>query len=248
MKNLLDTKDFSDLLENNTSGNKNTTSISSKSEKIDDGFDTKLFESKMISKSREKNISLQNYERKYISISELVDCLRKCYFFRKKIIVDNNWIYPYLDLINENGNFIHEYIQKLYNFEEIEKTIISKKYNVKGRVDGINKKFLLELKTIDPEEFKSNPFKKEFYAQAMIGAYILNSEYEYNLLGITIVCINRNLKEIKKYTFKIDNNFAKYMLSRALILNNCLEKNIIPNKTEDKNKCKFCLYKKQCSN
>lgn len=245
MKNLLNEEDFSDLLISNT-GDKASITNSSEKSKPNNGFNIKSFESKMIKILKEKEEASKNYERTYISITELTDCLRKCYFFRKKIIVENKWFYPYLDIINENGNFIHSYIQKIYNFEESEKTIISKKYNVKGRVDGINEKALLEIKTIDPEEFKLNPLKKEFYAQAMIGAYILNTDYQYSLECINIICVNRNLKQIKSFVFEINNNFAKYMLSRALILSNCLNKNIIPNKTEDIKKCEFCNYKKHC--
>ena len=113
------------------------------------GFDVEKFENMMRSRLIDDYKKLQSYERPYISVTELFYCLRKSYYNRLKYTTDlkKQFNFAYLDLINRVGNTIHDYVQEIYNFTETEKTVVTDKYRVKGRVDAIYDKFLYEFKT-----------------------------------------------------------------------------------------------------
>ena len=212
------------------------------------GFDVNKFESLMREQLVNENQKMQNYERPYISVTELFNCLRQKYYIRKKYKVDieKQFDFSYLLLINEVGNTVHSLIQKLYDHTEIEKTIISKKYNVKGRVDGIKNNFILEYKTIDEAKFEGKHIESHYF-QGLIYAYILNSEYDYKIDTITIVYITRNLKRIVPFDLPIDDNKAIQFLKVAPILKNCLDKNSVPDPlNSDEEQCKWCQYKIYC--
>ena len=216
--------------------------------KKSDGFDVLTFESLMRAKLIEEYKKSQSYERPYISVSELCSCIRQCYYSRMKYPVNLNKLYTfsYLYLIQKVGNVIHKVIQELYNFTEVEKTIVSEKFKVKGRVDGIRNDFLFEIKSIDLEKFK-NQYVKEHYIQSVIYAYILNNEYNYNIKTITIIYVLRNLKNIVPFDLPIDNRLAESVLSKALTLKSALETSQVPDPFGSTDElCKFCMYKKQC--
>ena len=122
------------------------------------GFVVENFESLMRSKLVDEHKKRQSYDRPYISVTELFTCIRQNYYARKKYDIDikKQYGFSYLHLINNIGNKVHDYIQELYNHTEVEKTLVSEKYKVKGRVDGIRDNFLLEYKTIDENKFKGN--------------------------------------------------------------------------------------------
>ncbi len=214
-----------------------------------EGFDVYKFESLMRSKLIDGHIRGQSYERPYISVSELYSCVRKTYYNRMKYSVDLNkqYQFSYLYLINQIGNEVHNLIQSLYDHTEVEKTIISEKFKVKGRVDGIRDNFLLEYKTIDKNKFK-NKYEKYHYIQGIIYAYILNVEYNYNIDTITIVYIFRDLKKIIPFDLSIDNKRAESYLKRAPLIIKSISNKIVPDPIgADKDQCEWCSYKKYCS-
>lgn len=216
--------------------------------KKSDGFDVSTFELMMRAKLIEEHKKMQSYERPYISVTELISCTRQCYYNRMKYPVNNKQLYTfsYLYIIQKVGNTIHDIIQGLYNFSETEKTVVSERYKVKGRVDGIRDSFIFEIKSIDPEKFK-NKYVREHYMQAVIYAYILNKEYSYNIKTITIIYVMRNLKKIVPFDLPLDDKLAESLLSKAPILKSSLDSNQVPDPFgATKEMCKYCLYVNQC--
>ena len=212
------------------------------------GFNVLEFESLMRAKLIESFRNSQNYERPYISVGELYSCLRQCYYTRMKYTVNEDKLYKfsYLYLILEVGKLVHNIIQELYEFTEIEKVIISEKYKVKGRVDGIKDNYLLEIKTIDTLKFK-NTYIKEHYIQSVIYAYILNTEYKYSIDTITLIYATRDLKRIIPFDLPINNELARAALNRAPILKNALNTLKVPEPIgATKDLCTFCLYLDHC--
>jgi len=212
------------------------------------GFVVKDFESLMRAKLIDQHKKMQSYERPYISVTELFNCLRKNYYSRKKYDIDisKEYNFSYLYMINKVGNTVHDLIQGLYDHTEVEKPIISEKYKVKGRVDGIRTNFVLEYKTIDESKFQGK-YIPNHYNQGIIYAYILNSEYGYKIDTITIVYIIRNLKKIIPFDLPIDSKKAIEFLNLGPILINCLQNNIVPEPlNSDKEQCHWCQYKKYC--
>ena len=212
------------------------------------GFDVKEFESLMRAKLVDEHKRMQSYDRPYISVSELLSCIRQKYYVRMKYPVDikQQYSFSYLYLINKVGNKVHDIIQDLYYHTEVEKTIISEKYKVKGRADGIRHNFLNEYKTIDEKKFNGK-YNARDYHQAIIYAHILNTEYNYKIDTITIVYIIRNLKRIVPFDLSINSELAIEFLNRAPILRNCITEHHVPEPIgSDKEQCKYCSYKKNC--
>lgn len=212
------------------------------------GFSIKKFETMMRSKLIEEHKKSQSYERPYISVSELTNCLRQCYYYRMRYPVNLNEMYnfSYLFLIQKVGNKIHSVIQGIYGFSEVEKTVVSEKYKVKGRVDGIQESFLFEIKSVDAIKIV-NTYVKEHYLQGLVYAYILNTEYEYEIKTITIVYVKRDLKTVIPFDLPVDYKLAESLLNRAPILKSALETHQIPDPFgATKDHCKFCSFKKQC--
>lgn len=214
------------------------------------GFDLKHFESMMRAKLIDEHKKLNSYERPYISVSELYNCLRQNYYVRKRYPVNLNDLYrfPYLYLIQRVGDEVHEAVQDIYNFNEVEKTVVSEKYKVKGRLDGIRESCLFEIKTYDDKDEKiGKSYVKEHYIQANVYAYILNFEYSYNIDTIVLIYVPRSLKRVLTFDLPIDNSLAKSHLERAPVLLSCLEKTIVPEPVGAKiDHCKYCLYKGFC--
>ena len=217
--------------------------------KSTNGFDVSKLESLMRSKLIEQFTKSQEFERPYISVTEICTCLRKSYYVRKKYPVDlkQMFSFPYLYLIQRVGESVHKIIQEIFDFTEVEKTIISKKYQVKGRVDAISDNVLYEIKTVDSVKFDSKKKPTDFYNQANVYAHILNSEYDYSISIITIVCVSRNLKEVFPYDFTVNRKSAEVILTRALILKSCLENDNIPDPYgATKKECDYCNYRNYC--
>ena len=216
--------------------------------KTSKGFDIQKFEFLMRSKLIDEYKKIQTYDRPYISVSELLSCTRKCYYERKRYDVDINQMFrfSYLVLLQEVGNFVHKFIQSIYGFTENEKTVISEKYKVKGRLDSIEDNFLIEFKTVDSSDFK-NTYSIRDYNQSLIYVYILNTEYSYKISGITIVYILRSFKKVIPFDLEVDEKIGKSFLERAPLLLSCIEKGEVPEPIgaviED---CNFCFYKKFC--
>lgn len=225
-------------------------SSTNKNESGSVGFDVDKYENIMKSRLIDNYKKSQSYERPYISVTESFSCLRKTYYSRLKYETDLNkqFNFVYLDLINVIGNAIHGYIQEIYNFTEVEKTVISEKYKIKGRVDAIKDSFLYEFKTLDEKKF-SGIYIKEHYYQPIIYAYLLNSEYGYNINTITLVYFFRDNLKRRPYTIDlpIDDKVAISFLENAKFLFDCIKRKIIPetiNSTREQ--CQWCQYKKYC--
>lgn len=214
-------------------------------------FNVNDFEELMRKKLIEKHISYQNYERPYISVSELYNCLRQNYFVRKKYQIDirKQYNFSYLYFIQHVGNTIHDVIQELYNFDESEKTVLSEKFKVKGRVDSIKGSTVFEIKSIDSSKFKGKAIKEHIF-QGMVYAYILNTEYNYNIKNITIIYVIRTLKSIHPIDIDMDMKLGENLITRAPLLLDALNKNsIIDPIGATKEQCKWCSFRdKFCKN
>lgn len=214
------------------------------------GFSVEKFESMMRSKLVDSYKKLQSYERPYVSVSELYNCMRKNYYYRLRYEIDvkQEFSFSYLYLIQKVGDTIHEVAQDIYDFSEIEKTVVSEKYKVKGRADAIKDEFVYEIKSIDTKKFKGKFFREHYY-QPLIYAYILNHEYNYNIKYATIIYIQRDLKTIIPFDIPIDDKLALELLNRSKVLRNCLSSKNVPEPIgATKEQCVFCAYKKFCEN
>ena len=163
----------------------------------------------------------------------------------------NNSTHPNADHAIPSGKSLPSsaiYLQKIYDFDEVEKTIISEIYHVKGRVDAIKDVSLIEIKTIDDKQYEEAPGpKKEHYVQANIGAFLLNKELNYNLKNITLIYVFRSLKRVETYNFLYNENVAKLYLERAKLIYQYIRTNTVPVlDKKDLDKCKFCEYKRYC--
>ena len=190
----------------------------------------------------------KKYRKKYISVTELLSCPKKVFYNRKNYSIDLNEEFRFanLYLIRNIGNAVHNSIQKIYKFDECEKTVISEKFNVKGRIDAILGKSIIELKTTDKEKHQDE-YDRNHYYQGIIYAYILNNECGYEITNISIVYIFRDLKTIKVYNLPTDNDLAKSFLDRSLVISNCLKNDIVPTITDiPESECTWCLYTKYC--
>ena len=214
------------------------------------GFSVKKFLGMMRSKLIEEHKKLQSYERPYISVTELCNCLRQCYYVRMRYTVNlaRQYNYPYLMMIQKVGNEIHDVIQNLYDFAETEKTVVSERFKVKGRVDAIRESFLCEIKSIDDQKF-NNTYIQEHFVQANVYAYILNTEYDYKIDTITLIYVMRSLKRIVAYDLPINDKLAESVLNRGPILKSALETSQVPDPFgATKAICKYCLFKEPCKN
>jgi CRISPR/Cas system-associated exonuclease Cas4 (RecB family) len=214
------------------------------------GFDVHKFESLMRSRLIDEYKRIQGYERPYISVGELYTCLRKNYYTRLRFAVDvkEMFRFAYLYLIQRIGNEIHSIVQELYDFAETEKTVVSEKYKVKGRVDGIRDIYLHEIKSFDTGKF-SNKYEYDHYLQANIYAYILNSEYGYKLKKVVLIYVLRDLKTIVPFDLPVDEDLAKSHLKRAPLLHAAIEKREpIDPLGATMEHCKYCSFIKFCKN
>lgn len=190
----------------------------------------------------------KKYTKKYISVTELLSCPRKIFYNRKNYSIDlqEEFKFANLYLIRNIGNAVHSSIQKIYKFDEVEKTVISEKFNVKGRIDAIIDKSIIELKTTDKDKYK-DIYDKNHYYQGIIYSYLLGSEYGYEINNISIVYIFRDFKVIKVHNLSPDPNLAKSFLDRSITVSNCLKNNVVPSITNiPEEECQWCSYKKYC--
>jgi len=189
----------------------------------------------------------KKYIKKYIYVSELILSPRIVFYNRKNISIDlqEEFKFSNLYLIRKVGNAVHSAIQKIYKFDEVEKTVISEKFNVKGRIDAILDKSIIELKTTDKEKYQDT-YDINHFNQGTIYAYIIG-EYGYEINNISIVYIYRDLKMISIHNLPPDPGLAKSFLDRSLIITDCLENNVVPSIIDiPEDECGWCSYKKYC--
>jgi CRISPR/Cas system-associated exonuclease Cas4 (RecB family) len=211
-----------------------------------EGFDVRLFEEKLVKKLIEEHKKLQSYERPYISVTEVINCLRACYYYRKKYSIDlkKKFTYPYLFVRRKVGDAVHEAIQSIYSFDEVEKTIISEKFHVKGRLDGLSDVFVIDFK---PSETLRNEVDQKHYDQGNIYATILNTEYGYSIQKVVIVYYILNFKDMQVFSNKVDLKRGLEFLKRGKLLKERIENNILidPIGATEK-ECRYCPYVKFC--
>jgi len=213
-------------------------------------FDILRFESLLRSKLIDEYKKLQSYERPYISVGELFNCLRSNYYSRLRYQVDikEQFKFAYLKILQEVGNSVHSVVQSTYDFSETEKTVVSEKYKVKGRLDALKENFLYEIKTLEEKKLEEN-YKLTHYYQGLIYSYILNTEYNYNI--DTVVLIYFYSDNLKKRPHVVDvpinNELAIMFLEKAILLQSCINKKEVPDVIgASVDQCKFCLYKNYC--
>ena len=211
-----------------------------------EGFNVRLFEEKLVKKLIEDHKKLQSYERPYISVTELFNCLRACYYYRKKYSIDlkKKFNYPYLYIRRKVGDAVHESIQDVYTFDEVEKTVISEKYNVKGRIDGVDEIFVIDFK---PSETFRDSVDQKHYDQGNIYATILNTEYGYSIEKVVIVYYLLSFKDMQVFPNKVDLDRGLEFLKRGKLLKEHLENSIVidPIGATEK-ECRYCPYVKYC--
>lgn len=214
------------------------------------GFNVDKFESLMRSRLIDGYKRMQSYDRPYVSVGELYTCMRQNYYTRLHYPIDikEQFRFAYLYLIQKIGNEIHSIIQELYDFTEIEKTVVSEKYKVKGRIDGIREIYLYEIKSFDSAKFE-NKYQQDHYLQANVYAYILNSEYGYKIKKVVLVYVMRDLKTIVPFDLPVKDDLAISLLKRAPLLHSALEKHeTIDPLGATMNHCKYCSYGNVCKN
>lgn len=214
-------------------------------------FDINEFKAKLRQKLINKYYKTREYNRPYISVTEILYCLRKAYFERMKYSVNESELFnfPQLLLIQDVGNKVHDIFQEYYNFDEVEKVLKSEEYKLKGRVDAIKNNTVFELKTVDPFEFNSiNKIRDNDYKQGIVYSTILKEEYNYQINNLEVIYISRDLKNINVFKKDIDFKFSKEIMEKAKELHNCLLKSKVPFAEYDKNvdECKYCTFKKYC--
>jgi len=212
-----------------------------------EGFNVRLFEEKLIKKLIEKHKKLQSYERPYMSVTEVINCLRACYYHRKKYSIDlkKKYNYPYLYLKRKVGDTVHETIQDIYNFDEVEKTIISEKFHVKGRPDAISEDiFVIDFK---PTENFREDVDPNHYEQGNIYSTILNTEYGYSIQKVVIVYYLSNFKNMQVFSNKVDMERGLEFLKRGKLLKDHLDNSILidPIGASEK-ECQYCPYIGYC--
>ena len=212
------------------------------------GFSVGKFEQMMRSKLIDDYKKMQTYERPYISVGELYTCMRQNYYSRSHYAIDlaEQFRFAWLYMFQRVGDELHSVVQDIYNFTEKEKTIVSEKFKIKGRLDGIREGFLYEIKSVDPDKFEYVVDKAHFL-QANIYAHILNTEYGYKIHTIVILYVFRNLKKIVPFDLPIDPPLAESFLTRAPILKNAIDKKAVPDPIgANMSHCQWCSYKKYC--
>lgn len=212
------------------------------------GFDVDRFESLMRARLIDEYKKIQGYERPYISVSEIVGCIRQAYYSRQKYEIDikKQFHFPYVYLMRKLGDELHRMVTELYVFDEVEKTVVSEKYKVKGRVDAIKSNYIYELKSVD-EQKKLVTYLPEHYYQGLVYSYILNTEYNYDIKTITIIYIPRSPRILYPFDVPIENSIAENILKRATILQKCLVSSTVPEALgATKETCNYCAYKKFC--
>lgn len=215
---------------------------------VSKGFSVDKFKTLLRNRMIEEFKSYENYERPYISVGELISCMRQSYFFRKKYAVDYNkkFNFAYLYLFQKRSQTVHSIIQDIYRFDKVEYSIISKKYRIKGKCDGVLDNFLYDIKVVDPDKFKGK-IEPDHYFQALAYSYILNTEYSCNIDTITIVYVIGTMRDIFPIDIKVDMAKGENLLSKSSVLWSCLESNKIPDeKFCKKSDCKWCAYDKYC--
>lgn len=211
-----------------------------------EGFNIRLFEEKLTNKLIEDHKKLQSYERPYISVTEVLYCLRSCYYYRKKYSIDlkKKFTFPFLYIKRKVGDAVHGAIQDVYTFDEVEKTVISEKFFVKGRLDALSDVYVIDFK---PTETFRESVDIKHYDQGNMYATILNTDYDYSVKKVVIVYYLLNFKDMQVFNNDVDMKRGFEFLERGKLLKEYIENNIVidPIGATEKD-CRYCPYTDYC--
>lgn len=193
----------------------------------------------------------QKYEKPYSSVTEILGCLRRNYYYRAQYNpnMDALYSYPLVKFFGEIGTAIHNVIEGAYGFDETEKSIFSEVYKVKGVVDAIKKNYVIDFKTIKERNFKGHRIHD--YQQVNIYAHILKTEYKYNIEHVTLIYFFSDNLDKTPYAIDLElrEEDAISYLIRSKMLLEALENRVVPDMigaTEDS--CKYCEFVNVCKN
>jgi len=171
-----------------------------------------------------------------IHVSEVVGCLRRAYYYRKKFLS----ISP-SNALKLLGDSLHNAFQEVLRREgyeiEYEVGIQLPQFKLVGHIDAYHpeKLILLEFKTTNniPEE----PYETHL-KQASIYKELVNAKYGY------IVYISRNDGRVR--VFKVNNSkgIIKWAVERAKQLYESLIRDEPP--TGEPNSCQWCEFRLNC--
>jgi hypothetical protein len=150
------------------------------------------------------------------------------------------------------GQAIHNVVQKAYDFDDINVTMISDKYKLKGKADAVKYPILYEFKTVDEAKFQSFNIEhvKQAYVYAQLSKEVLGKE-------IKIVCLVYFFRDnIRKtpfcYDFVFDDKaekIAKDLIIKSLIVRNAIDSKVVPSTNgASEEECKWCQFKNYCIN
>jgi CRISPR/Cas system-associated exonuclease Cas4 (RecB family) len=202
----------------------------------------------------EQKANVESYQKKNVSITDLVSCIRKTYFDFKNTERRRSYIYPYNEIVLDVGNTIHNILQKrIPSTENEEKIKIKDKFAfpISFRMDiHLNDRVLIEIKSI--EALPSKP-KKEHAKQAILYAYFLNQYLGYHFDLVQVVYIARGKIKGCIFDIPITENIMKkagQMVEEYLdILKEHIDMDVPPplsNKYVDRSNCFFCDYSYIC--
>lgn len=128
----------------------------------------------------------------------------------------------------------------------IETKCYNKKYNISFLTDGLIKYkgqyFILEIKTETSRKYwEHKDTRSEHLAQGV--AYYLS----FGIDQVMYFYENRDTLNHKAYVTKFTEFIAGGLVEKMADINRCVEMGMVPPKIEDKKKCAYCAYKKECA-
>jgi len=148
---------------------------------------------------------------------------------------------------------VRRYLSEL-GFEVIKATFTQKwdKYNISGKIDGVLKNYIVEIKTVSesawrslntPEDFLKNKFYVNWFAQLQV--YLLLFEKEKGLF----ILKRKAAKQVKIIEVGLDYEYAEGLLKKAEVVNEALKANNPPDYLANNPvECKLCpFFAKVCN-
>lgn len=179
-----------------------------------------------------------------IGVTELLDCLRKTYYFRKQYEIDDVELvkYPKGFIKSKLGYLVEKLILWIYKnqYPDLQEDVYVDLNNVVGKIDGLLHKTVIDCKFTDYE----SPKYKE---QVMLYAYMLEKKKIVDKIErVQLIYINTNLSiQEKQWLFSDElRTEAELLFKRKDILFTCLEKDVLPE--PEKERCNFCPFEKLC--
>ena len=216
-------------------------------EKIESiGFDSKRFNTLLKSKILEDSLGTSDYQKPYFSVDEICSCIRKTFYERLQFPPDmsKTFLQPFKFVSKIAAVKVEEIVKKVYDFDEVNKVVVSEKFRIKDRVDAINKDCLVKLFL---EAERQTEYKVDDYYKSVILAYILNTEHDYNIKHVTLVYFYNNFSESSSFDIVVKQKIAESYLTRPTALVSWIQKKVTPDPYgSDINQCNDCPYISFC--